>query len=189
MIFSAVDRQQFARSGAEIRNFRVSQENLKSHTIGGLRAIAIMEAAKGIIVLAVGFSLFAFVRTDVHTFNEQMVRQLHFNPAQHFPRIFGILSSGLTEANLRLVTLIAGLYSVMRFIEAYGLWFARTWAEWFALVSCCVYLPIELYELAKGFSWLKIGFLLVNLAIAFYLASVLRRNRKARHLVKEGRAG
>jgi uncharacterized membrane protein (DUF2068 family) len=148
-----------------------------------------LEAAKGIIVLVAGFTLFAFIHGDVQSFSEQLVSNLHFDPAEHFPRIFGTLSSGLTDSNLRLFALIAGIYSTMRFIEAYGLWFARTWAEWFALVSCCVYLPIELYELAKGVSWLKICFFLVNLAIALYLASVLRRNRKARHLVKEGRGG
>jgi uncharacterized membrane protein (DUF2068 family) len=146
------------------------------------------EATKGVLVVAAGFSLFAFVHGDVSAFLEQLVAQLHFNPAKHFPKIFAMLSSGLSDAHLRLLALLAALYSSMRFIEAYGLWFGKSWAEWFALVSCSVYIPIEIYELWKGFSWLKIGFISVNLAIVLYLAFVLRRSRTAHLLVKEGGA-
>jgi uncharacterized membrane protein (DUF2068 family) len=147
------------------------------------------EAAKGVLVLTAGFSLFALLHSDVQALAEQLVRQLHFNPAKRFPNIFGMLSSGLSDAHLRLLAVLAALYSAMRFIEAYGLWFAKAWAEWFALVSCSVYLPIELYELAKGFSWLKIGLISLNLAIALYLAYVIWRNRTAHHLIKEGSSG
>jgi uncharacterized membrane protein (DUF2068 family) len=75
----------------------------------------------------------------------------------------------------------------MRFIEAFGLWFGMRWAEWFALLSGSVYLPIEIYELAKGFTWIKIGLLTVNLCIVLYMAVVLRRNRLT--LIKESSSG
>ena len=162
---------------------------LKSNTTGGLRAIAIFEAAKGVLVLAAGFSLFALLHRDVQAMAEQLVRQLHFSPAKHFPNIFGMLASELTDSHLRMLAFLAAVYSAMRFIEAYGLWFARAWAEWFALVSCSVYLPIELFELAKGFSWLKIGLIALNLLIALYLAYVIWRNRTAHHLLKESDSG
>jgi len=64
----------------------------------------------------------------------------------------------------------------LRFVEACGLWFARRWAEWFALLSGGVYFPIELYELLKGVTWIKIVFVLVNLFIVLYMALVLKRN-------------
>lgn len=162
---------------------------MKGNTIRGLRAIATFEATKGVLVLAACFSLFAFVHGDVKAFTGHLAKQLHFDPATHFPRLFALLSSGLTDAHLRLLALLAAVYSAMRFIEAYGLWFGKSWAEWFALVSCSVYIPIELYELWKGFTWLKIGFISVNLAIVLYLGFVLRRSRTAHHLVKEGGAG
>ena len=157
-------------------------------TIGGLRAIAVFEAAKGILVLAAGFSLFALLHGDTQVTVGQLVRQLPFNPAMHFPKIFSLISSGLTSAHLHMLAMLAALYSAMRFIEAYGLWFARTWAEWFALVSCSVYLPIEIYELAKGFSWIKISLVAVNLVIVLYIAAVLRKKRTAHYLVREGGA-
>jgi len=43
-------------------------------------------------------------------------------------------------------------------------------------VSGSIYLPIELYELSKGISWLKIIFVLINLLIVLYMAMMLKRN-------------
>ena len=83
----------------------------------------------------------------------------------------------MSEDRLRFLELLALLYSAMRFVEAFGLWFGMRWAEWFALLSGSVYLPFELYELSKGFTWLKIGLLTINLLIVLYMAIVLRRSR------------
>ena len=57
----------------------------------------------------------------------------------------------------------------MRFIEAYGLWQVRAWAEWFAIVSGGVYLPIELYELVRHATGVKAVVLVVNTGIVAYL--------------------
>jgi uncharacterized membrane protein (DUF2068 family) len=68
-----------------------------------------------------------------------------------------------------LLALAALLYSSMRFIEAYGLWRIRAWAEWFAIVSGGVYLPVELYELIQRATAVKAVVLIVNIAIVGYL--------------------
>jgi uncharacterized membrane protein (DUF2068 family) len=154
-------------------------------TTGGLRAIAMLEAAKGFLVVVILFSLLALFHGGAPVTAAQLVRQLPVGFSTHFPRIFDLVASGISAGQFHLLAVIASIYSAMRFIEAYGLWFARTWAEWFALVSCSVYLPIEVYELAKGVSWIKIGLVAVNLAIVFYMAYVLRNKRTAHRLLKE----
>jgi uncharacterized membrane protein (DUF2068 family) len=79
----------------------------------------------------------------------------------------------LTDARLHFMVFLAALYALMRYVEAYGLWFQKRWAEWFALVSGGVYLPIELYELSKGVTPLKAGLLGANLIIVIFMAAVL----------------
>jgi uncharacterized membrane protein (DUF2068 family) len=77
---------------------------------------------------------------------------------------------------------LAALYSLIRFVEAYGLWHQRRWAEWLAALSGAVYIPVEVYEIAHRASWLKVGALLVNLAIVAYMVWLLTENRRrARH--------
>jgi uncharacterized membrane protein (DUF2068 family) len=69
------------------------------------------------------------------------------------------------------------VYALVRFIEAYGLWRARRWAEWLAAVSGAIYVPFELYELSRGLSWLKLAALTANLAVvAFMLLSLRSRS-------------
>jgi uncharacterized membrane protein (DUF2068 family) len=56
----------------------------------------------------------------------------------------------------------------------------RRWAECFALLSGGVYLPIELFVLTKGFTWMMFAFAAVNMVAVFYLGYVLVRNRVLR---------
>ena len=67
----------------------------------------------------------------------------------------------------------AALYAALRFLEAYGLWRNRRWAEWLAALSGAIYIPFELYELHRGVSWLKLAALLLNAAVLAYMCRVL----------------
>jgi uncharacterized membrane protein (DUF2068 family) len=141
-----------------------------------LKVVAVFEACKGLLVLFAGVALFSLIHQNIQSVAEQLVGHMHLNPAKHIPRIFIEAAGSLTDGRMLLFALLALLYSSMRFIEAYGLWFAKRWAEWFALVSGSIYLPIELYELTKGVSWLKIILVLINLLIVLYMAMMLKRN-------------
>ena len=146
-------------------------------TKSGLRAVAIFEAVKGLLVISAGVYLFLLFHQLVHGVPGQFSNPVHLGPFKHFPNIARILFQNMSEDRLRFLELLALLYSAMRFVEAFGLWFGMRWAEWFALLSGSVYLPFELYELSKGFTWLKIGLLTINLLIVLYMAIVLRRSR------------
>ena len=149
-----------------------------------LKLVAVFEASKGFLVLFAGLALFSFIHQNVQFAAEQLVRHLHLNPAKHIPRIFIEAASNLTDRRITFLALFALLYSFMRFVESYGLWFAKRWAEWFALVSGCVYLPIELYELIKGVTLFKIVFVSINLIIVIYMAVMLKQNVK-KHVQKK----
>jgi uncharacterized membrane protein (DUF2068 family) len=67
-------------------------------------------------------------------------------------------------------------------IEAVGLWLRKTWAEWFAVLTGGMYIPVELYEVYHRVAWPRITVLVVNLAIVIYLLVVLLTNTtKGRH--------
>ena len=143
-----------------------------------LRVVALFEACKGFLVLFAGCALFSLIHQKIQSVAELLVAHLHLNPAHHIPKIFIEAAGNLTDRRIVLFAFFALLYASMRFVEAYGLWFARRWAEWFALLSGAIYLPIELFELAKGVTWLKILFILVNLFIVLYMALMLKRKSK-----------
>ena len=153
-----------------------AQEKVKK----GLRVVSAFEAAKGLIVLLVGSGLLAYIHKDLHLVAEQFVRHSHLNPASHYPRIFLDLADHVTDGQLWVLAFSALLYAAVRFVEAYGLWQQKQWAEWFGLLTGVMYVPIELYEIARGVTWPKIVLLIVNLGIATYLSFVVYQSRQYR---------
>ncbi|MGE5240530.1 MAG: DUF2127 domain-containing protein [Bacteroidota bacterium] len=142
---------------------------------GGLRTIAAFEATKGALVLAVGLGLLSFVHYSAQHFGEEIVRRFHLNLAHHYPRIFIDAITHVEDAHLRLLAAAALLYAALRFVEAYGLWRMRAWAEWLAIISGGVYLPVELYELIEKATVVKASVFIVNAGIVAYLIYVRRR--------------
>ncbi len=146
----------------------------------GLRAVALFEAAKGTLVLLAGFGVFALFHTDAQHMAERIVRHFHLDPASHYPQIFLHLAEQATPAHLWWLAAGALGYASLRFAEAYGLWHERHWAEWLAVLSSGIYLPVEIWEVSKGVTWLRVTFLLANLSIAIYLGLILVRNARQR---------
>jgi uncharacterized membrane protein (DUF2068 family) len=146
----------------------------------GLRLVALLEAAKGLLVLSAGFGLLSLMHRDVQSFAEQLVTHSHLNPAARYPRIFIDAVSRLSDSRLMRLAAGATAYAAVRFAEAYGLWFARRWAEWFAAVSGAIYIPFELLELTKRTTGIGLALVLVNTAVvAFMLYCVFRAGGRA----------
>ena len=143
----------------------------------GLHAIALFEAAKGLIVLLAGFGIIVVIPQESQDVAERLVHHLHLNPASHYPRIFIDLASKVTDAELWWFALGAFTYAAFRLFEAYGLWRERTWAEWLAVISGGIYVPFEIYEIVQRVTWMRVSLLLVNLLIVAFLAYVLKNSR------------
>ena len=139
--------------------------------------VAAFEAAKGAAVLLAGFGFLSLLHRDVQDIAVDLVEFLRLDPMGRYPQIFVELITRVSDQRLWLLALLAGAYSTMRFAEAYGLWRNLSWAEWFAVLSGAVYVPVELYELSRGASLTKISVLFVNLATVLYVAWRLWRRR------------
>jgi len=145
-----------------------------------LKAVAIFEAAKGALVLLAGFGLLRYAHIDAQHLADVIVRHVHLNPASSHPRIFKALLKHASDGQLRLLALGAAVYAIVRFVEAWGLWFDRRWAEWFALISAAAYLPIELYEAVHTRHWAPMLVLAVNTVVVAAIALHLRHTRNSR---------
>jgi uncharacterized membrane protein (DUF2068 family) len=139
-----------------------------------VRAVALFEAAKGALVLLAGFGAMALVHRDAEAIADRLVTHLHLNPASRYPRIFLDAAAHVTDGRLWTLAGLAGAYALVRFVEAYGLWRGRRWAEWFAAVSGGIYVPFELYNLTQGHRWFSLGALVVNVLIVGVMINALR---------------
>jgi uncharacterized membrane protein (DUF2068 family) len=137
----------------------------------GLRTIAVLEATKGVLVLLTAFGLLSLLHRDVGAMAVHLVHGLHLNPDHRYPLLFLQAASQVTDTRLLILVEGALAYATVRFIEAYGLWHQRAWAEWLGLLSGSLYLPWEFYTVSKHATLSAEVVLLLNLTIVLYLLS------------------
>ena len=154
--------------------------NSKPHS-KGLHIVALFEGLKGVLVLLVGFGLLSFLHKDIHEMALRLVEHFHLNPANHYPRIFLDLTESINDTKLWSIAIAAAMYSVVRVVEAVGLWLRKVWAEWFAVLTGGMYIPVEAYEVAHRVTWPRVTVLVVNLGIVLYLLFVLIKDNMAKH--------
>lgn len=140
--------------------------------VDGVRAIATLEALKGTLMLLAGFGLLSLLHKDLEEVAEHWLRITHINPDHHFARVFVEAATNTDDARLKTFAAVAFVYSTLRFIEAYGLWRTRAWAQWFAIISGSLYLPFEIIELYRKPTIIRASVLIINLIIVLYLIYV-----------------
>jgi len=153
-----------------------------------LRSIAFFETIKGLLVLGAVCGLISLRQTDLHAATDEFLLKHGINPERHYMRLF---IEGVAKATNHHVGEIAGLgfaYAAVRFVEGYGLWRERRWAEWFAVISAGIYLPLELTHFGRHPSFFTAGVILVNMLIMLYLASLLGQQRAERQRIAAAQA-
>ena len=143
----------------------------------GLRAVASLEATKGVLVIILGIFLLIY-HTRAEDVTENLLDHLHIDTDARFGHM--VMNAAVSVSDARFWT-IAGLslsYSCVRFIEAWGLWNRRVWAEWFALLSGATYLPFEIAKVVERATWERIAVLAINVVIVLYMAYIRFRERK-----------
>ena len=143
----------------------------RSATRATLRSVATIEFLKGLAVLLIGagFATMFHRQHDVEDLAVNLLYVLHIQHHHHLSDVFLRAAHKLEDVNLVLVALGAGIYIVLRFVEAYGLWVGRAWAEWLALISGAIYLPLEIVELFRRVTPIRLGIFLINVLIVVYM--------------------
>jgi uncharacterized membrane protein (DUF2068 family) len=144
----------------------------------GLRAIALFEIAKGLLVLAAGCGLLSLRHTDVHAVVDAFLLRHGIDPEVHYRRLFIESVARATNHHAGQIVGLAIAYAAIRFAEGYGLWRGKHWAEWFAVLSGGLYLPFEFAHLFRRPTWLSAAVIVFNLILVVYLTRLLRRERR-----------
>ena len=75
-----------------------------------------------------------------------------------------------TSRWLTLVAIALAAYALIELAESIGLWLARRWGEYLAMVATSVFLPLEIWDLTRGhITWLKVATFAINLLLVIYL--------------------
>jgi len=140
-----------------------------------LRGIAVVEAIKGIVVLAASIGLLSLLHQDMHQLAHEVVRHFSMQPSAHYPTILLHYADLLDNINLRSLVLLAFSYAVIRLIEAYGLWNELAWGEWLGVLSGGIYIPFEIVHFVDKPSAIGATIFFLNVFIVGFLAIRLYR--------------
>jgi uncharacterized membrane protein (DUF2068 family) len=152
--------------------------------IKGLRTVATIEFTKGMVVVLAGLGLLSMRHRNIWGVAESLLEFLHVSPHHHYVGVFIDLISRISDIRLWKVALVASIYVIVRFVEAYGLWYALPWAEWMAAITGGIYIPFEASDLIRRATWLRLCVLLINSLIVFYMLNLrleAEKKRRAEH--------
>ena len=153
-----------------------------------LRSIAVFEAVKGLLAIAAACGLISLRHTDLHVAADAFLRKHGFDPEQHYTRLFIESVARVTHHHVGQIVAFALVYAVIRLVEGYGLWNGKHWAEWFAVISAGIYLPLEFQHFDHHASPVNASVILFNIVIILYLARLLNQQRAERHAAAQAKA-
>jgi uncharacterized membrane protein (DUF2068 family) len=145
-----------------------------------LRAVASVELVKGVLAVFGGIVAILLLHKDTWVMAESLLALFHISTDRRSAQLFLDLADDLTDSRLWWAVKLLSVYSAMRFAEGYGLWNERTWAEWLALGSGTLLLPLEIRALLHGVTVLRAAVFAVNIGIIVYMGFLLREGRRHR---------
>jgi uncharacterized membrane protein (DUF2068 family) len=141
----------------------------------GLYFIGVYKLFESILFLAAGFGALHLLHKDMETVVTHWVHVLRADPDNRY--IHELMAKAFVISPKQLKELSAGtfFYAALRFLEGLGLVLRKRWGEYLTITATALFVPLEVWELARRFTALKLGALIINIAIVLYLAWGLRR--------------
>lgn len=144
-----------------------------------LYAIIVMKLLKGLFFVVLAFVIYAHSDNDVSQEFRDTLSWLRLNPEGKFWANLVAQVDGLTQARLVHFAVATLIYSMFAMVEGVGLIFRLSWAGWLSIGESAFFIPIEVYELGRKFTWFVFVILILNTFMVTYL--YYYRDRLFRH--------
>lgn len=138
-----------------------------------IRLIALFKLVKALMLIAVGVGALSMRHHDGAL--NHWIHALVFDPHGRLFHEAIAKISGLDTRQLAGIAIGSMVYAAVFLVEGTGLMLRRGWAEVLTTVITISFIPLEIYELVKHQSWMKIGVILINALIVVYLVRRLKR--------------
>jgi uncharacterized membrane protein (DUF2068 family) len=147
----------------------------------GLWLIAAFKLVKGLGLLILAIGVLNLLHKDVAAEAERWINLLRFDPHNHHIEKLLAKLGRIDERRLEELSVGTFFYAGLFLTEGIGLALRKRWAEYLTIVSTAALLPLEIYEITKLVTTVRIVLLLINVAVVAYLVIEVRRPRNIRH--------
>jgi len=139
-----------------------------------LRAIAVFKFLKAASLIAVSVGIFRIMHQDVGMRFEQFIRAMRLDQGNRNVGMLLARVSNLSPEQVKKLGVVGLIYAGLFLVEGTGLWLQRRWGEWATVVITGLLIPVEVYEIDRHPSIVKVLVLLVNVAVVWYLIHRIR---------------
>ena len=144
-----------------------------------IRMIAIFKFFKAGLLIAVGIGVLRLVHKDVATVIRHWSEALKVDPANRFLDAALGKATRVSPDQIKKLGLGSFLYAGLFLTEGTGLWLRKRWGEWLTVIITSSLVPIELYEIYRHATYVKLGVLALNVAIVIYLIHHIRTGNRS----------
>jgi uncharacterized membrane protein (DUF2068 family) len=137
--------------------------------------IGLFKLVKALLLIAVGIGAIKVLHKDAATTVSHWIELLRVDPDNRFVHAAMVKILRVTPKQLKELSVGTFIYAGLFTVEGVGLLLAKRWAEYFTIITTGGLIPIEIYELARHFTPVKVAVLIVNMSIVWYLVMRLRR--------------
>jgi uncharacterized membrane protein (DUF2068 family) len=137
--------------------------------------IAAERAFRAIVLVTVGIVLVTHPHANWANEIANFAQHLGLDPKNNWVQRLIADVAKINSSEDVLFGVIALAYGALEAAESYGLWKHRRWGEWLTILATSLLFIPEIWELTKSASLLKVGALLVNVAVVLYLLWRIRR--------------
>jgi uncharacterized membrane protein (DUF2068 family) len=142
-----------------------------------LRLIAVFKFVKCATLIALGVGAFKLLHKDIGATAEHWAEALRLDPGNRFVDAALAKAAHLQPGQIKKLGLGSFLYAGLFLAEGTGLWLRKRWGEWLTVIITGSLVPVEIYEIYRHPSAVKVGVLVINLAIVGYLIYHIRSRR------------
>ncbi len=169
-----------ARATVTRKTFKqpASRHSSKESSSFVLVLIGLFRLFKALLLIVVGVGAIKFLHKDLAGTVMHWVRMFHVDSDNRFihkllVRIFRVTPKQLKELSVG-TFFYAGLFAT----EGIGLLLRKHWAEYMTIITTSLFIPLEIYELARHFTILKLAVTAMNVLIVWYLVVRVRARSK-----------
>lgn len=139
-----------------------------------IRLIAVFKLVKVVLLIATGVGILKLIHKDIAGELDHWIAMLGLDPGSRYVSQGIQKVTSLSPAKIKELGLASFLYAALFLTEGIGLWLLQHWAEWLTVIITGSLVPLEIYEIVRHTTAMKMLVLAINVAIVVYLLLRIR---------------
>lgn len=143
--------------------------------------IGAFKILEGTLFVLLGLGVIRLLHRDIGDLLLRAALALRLDTESRFVNLLLEQVQLLTPHKMRLISVGIFLKAGLDYLEGIGLVLEKTWAEWLTIGLTASFLPWEIFEIVRHFTWVKVGITLLNVLVLIYLVWVQQLRLRAHH--------